>query len=398
MNISRVSICVLLWWISHLSHAVTLNPGDIIVSEHSGAIVHVDPVSGAQTVISSGGVFASPHTSVLDTNGDLIVADPQGAGGTGSVIRIDPASGSQQVVSSGGFFSDPAGLVIDASGNYIVTDRRYGGTGAVLRVDPASGAQTIVSSGGNFQFPIGITADDAGDFVVADFALLAVGAIIKVNAASGAQSTLFSGGQLANPLAVALDENGDYLVVDSSGSPGSRIGVILRITPTGAQTVVSTGGYLSFPQGIALENDGSILVADGTFSPGGALIRIDPSTGDQTLLSTGGNFEEPIAITVVPTEVSDPSAAIAEIIDQVMNLNLQQGISNSLDAKLDSALNALDDSNNNNDGAALNSMYAFCNSVEAQRGKKIPDAAADALIAAANGAIAALDENAMPCQ
>jgi len=59
---------------------------------------------------------------------------------------------------------------------------------------------------------------------------------------------------------------------------------------------------------------------------------------------------------------------------------------------------ALEDANQNNDGAALNSMYALCSSVEAQRGKKLSTEDADTLIIAANAVIASLDEYATPCQ
>jgi hypothetical protein len=66
-----------------------------------------------------------------------------------------------------------------------------------------------------------------------------------------------------------------------------------------------------------------------------------------------------------------------------MALNLHKGITNSLEAKLNAALRALEDENENNDIAAINTLEAFINAVEAQRGKKIPEAEADALIAAA---------------
>ena len=69
--------------------------------------------------------------------------------------------------------------------------------------------------------------------------------------------------------------------------------------------------------------------------------------------------------------------------NQVIALNLQKGIANSLDAKLYAALQALDDLNENNDVAAINALQAFINAVEAQRGKKISQEDADALIAAA---------------
>lgn len=68
---------------------------------------------------------------------------------------------------------------------------------------------------------------------------------------------------------------------------------------------------------------------------------------------------------------------------KVIALNLQKGISNSLDAKLYAALQALDDLKENNDVAAINALQAFINAVEAQRGKKISQEDADDLIAAA---------------
>ena len=68
------------------------------------------------------------------------------------------------------------------------------------------------------------------------------------------------------------------------------------------------------------------------------------------------------------------------LIDKVAELNHHQGIINSLDAKLDAALNALDDVNENNDVAAVNSLQAFISAVEAQRNKKISSDDADILV------------------
>jgi probable HAF family extracellular repeat protein len=79
----------------------------------------------------------------------------------------------------------------------------------------------------------------------------------------------------------------------------------------------------------------------------------------------------------------DPSALILALIDQVKGLNLKYGIQNGLDSKLDAALQALGDVNNHNNAAAVNALSAFINAVQAQGGKAIPAADADALIAAA---------------
>ena len=72
--------------------------------------------------------------------------------------------------------------------------------------------------------------------------------------------------------------------------------------------------------------------------------------------------------------------ALKDLIVAVFDLNLQAGIDNSLDAKLDAVLNALDDANLNNDQAAIGALDAFVNAVQAQSGKQIDGADAAQLI------------------
>jgi len=104
--------------------------------------------------------------------------------------------------------------------------------------------------------------------------------------------------------------------------------------------------------------------------------------GDTPYIFIGGQDNYPL----MPT----PEQAILNLIDTVEEMNLQQGIDNSLDAKLDAAANALDDVNQNNDEAAINSLNAFINAVEAQRGSKLTNEQADTLIGAATDIITML--------
>ena len=76
-----------------------------------------------------------------------------------------------------------------------------------------------------------------------------------------------------------------------------------------------------------------------------------------------------------------PIELVLDLMQNVIDLNLQQGIENGLVAKLEAAMQSLDDINANNDVAAVNTLEAFINAVEAQRGNKISQADADALIA-----------------
>lgn len=72
--------------------------------------------------------------------------------------------------------------------------------------------------------------------------------------------------------------------------------------------------------------------------------------------------------------------ATEQLINIVNDLNLHNGIDNSLDAKLEAAIQALTDLVDQNDVAAINALNAFINSVEAQRGQKIESLDADMLI------------------
>jgi len=84
---------------------------------------------------------------------------------------------------------------------------------------------------------------------------------------------------------------------------------------------------------------------------------------------------------------ASPVTRVIRLRDAVEDLNLNFGISNSLDSKLSVASQALDGLNENNDGAAINKLQAFINAVEAQWGKHIPVDDAEALIATAQGII-----------
>jgi hypothetical protein len=77
----------------------------------------------------------------------------------------------------------------------------------------------------------------------------------------------------------------------------------------------------------------------------------------------------------------DPVALIDFLVADVGALQLPKGLTNSLTKKLDGAAARLEDANPNNDIAAANKLQAFNNQVNAQAGKKIPQPAADELVA-----------------
>ena len=87
----------------------------------------------------------------------------------------------------------------------------------------------------------------------------------------------------------------------------------------------------------------------------------------------------------------DPAALLQSLVNAILALNLNQGIENGLDAKLEAAVQALEDINQNNDVAACNALQAFINAVQAQSGTKITQSDADALIDQAESVMVLLD-------
>jgi predicted outer membrane repeat protein len=92
-------------------------------------------------------------------------------------------------------------------------------------------------------------------------------------------------------------------------------------------------------------------------------------------------------------EALRPVDLLVELSDGIDAMDLGKGTVKSLQAKLDTAMRLLEDDNENNDIAAINSLQAFINAVEAQRGKKISETDDDALIIAVQEIIELLEEN-----
>src|SRR5207247_10024997 len=57
-------------------------------------------------------------------------------------------------------------------------------------------------------------------------------------------------------------------------------------------SVLAGGGLLQLPCGVAVTSDGSLFVADGS----GAVVRVDPRSGDQSLITQGQFMVQPVGI------------------------------------------------------------------------------------------------------
>lgn len=275
-----------------------LKPGEIIVSDSvASAIFRVDPLTGAKTILSSGG---RPQGIAIGADGIVIAADAN----AGAIFKVDPVTGAQTVISSGGNFVSPYGVLLEACGTIIVVDARAGGDplGAIIRVDPVTGAQTVLSSGGHLVLPTGVAIDATGNIIVAVQGLLpsVPGAVVRVDPVTGAQTVLSSGGSLAGPTSIAFEADGKIIVGDQNAT-GQYYGAVLRVDPvTGANAIISSGGYFRTASGVAVDADGNIFVGN-QYAP--YIVRVDPVSGAQTIFSSGGGFVSPDWVAVFRVKV-----------------------------------------------------------------------------------------------
>jgi hypothetical protein len=117
---------------------------------------------------------------------------------------------------------------------------------------------------------------------------------------NGAQGSLFE-----HPYDIAVAPGGGSLyVVDmgafASGANPAADGRIIRVDPaTGAQSLVSQGGELVDPAGIAVAPDGTLFVVENVGvgpAQDPAVIRIDPASGAQSVLTRGDKLCYPFGI------------------------------------------------------------------------------------------------------
>ena len=254
---------------------------------------------------------AADETYVVDLNA--------GTARRGALFLVDPANGNRSLVSDFGNANQgplgvhPEGLALEAAGTVLVIDTEAGtgARGALFRVDAASGVRALLSDFGNSaQGPVGVepnglAVEAAGTVLVIDYEAGQGnrGALFRVDAASGNRSLVSDFGNPTqgpvglNPFGVALEAGGAVLVIDGDAETGFS-GALFRIDPaSGNRSLVSNFGNSaqgplgSNPRGLAVEAAGTVLVIDRTASTGsrGALFRVNAVNGNRSLVSDFAN-------------------------------------------------------------------------------------------------------------
>lgn len=292
--------------------AVRIDAGDYLIADrgpyrNSGTILVVNKSGAVQRVIST--QLKDPYDITTDSSGNLIVADYDydptgfGAGRGSSIFRIHLQTGVATRLVSGQAFVTPLGVKVESDGKLLVADPDYGfgpgatTAGAVFRIDPGVSTNRL-SSLNQFYFLQGLALAPNGDIYVSDYGDGGgrPNRVIKVDKTSGAQTVMTTGG-LLRPIGLAVESDGSSLVVVDSTSKK-----LVRVTlPGGVQSVVSADSQFIQPTHVAIEADGNYIVTDGKTSAvvgERRVYRINKNTGVATVLVSDGFFQQPRGVSI----------------------------------------------------------------------------------------------------
>lgn len=326
---------------------VTLVPDDIIVVDRDtygvpqtpnrlrGAVFLVDP-DGTQNILAKDGPFIGPQDGVFTSDGVFYVCDrtfPDGReSGGGAVFRVNLYTGEKALVSELGLFSNPRTILWDEGSERLLVMDAYSNPenfanarGAIIGVDRETGEQTVVCAKDKFREPVGLIRESTKKFIIVDERAGSIsgpggtdtGTIFRWNAYSNHLTTITTGGYLTRPRDGAIGPDGHLYIADYAADPDfpnsvpdSRFGSVIRVNlETGRQDLVASGGLLLRPYSLCFDKDGAILVVDkgenDSENRRGLLIRIDPITREQTILSGFGDFVQPVSVQLVPQGYPD---------------------------------------------------------------------------------------------
>ena len=263
--------------------------------------------------------FVQPSGIAVDAAGNVFVSD----GEAHTVRKITPAGvvttlaglggtpGSTDAISNAARFRTPTGVVVDTSGNVYVADtgnstiRKITAEGVVTTLAGSAGfAGHADGAGANARFNslAGLSIDVSGNLYAVDKLshvvrkISAAGVVSTLAGLAGTFGSADGSGTTARfntPLGIAANASGTVYVADTVNE------TIRRISPDGTTAVFAgsalagnldgTGVNARFfrPQGIALDAAGNVYVAD-TFNH--SIRKLSSAAVSSTFAGPGGNF------------------------------------------------------------------------------------------------------------
>jgi hypothetical protein len=246
------------------------------------AIYVVDLLTGNRSQLSGPNTGSGPSLGtingleILDDNYLLVASD------FGVFRRVDRASGDRLnfPVTLPSFWNAPRGLVRENANSMIVGNS---GTGCA-RINLSTGQITSVSNnhgagtGTNFFTPFDVAMEANGTIIVGD---VSGSRLFRVDPSNG-NRTVFTDGTCPPVYNVDRDSSGNFIVL-SNGSSVYRVNASTGVTTVLSSNSVGSGINITNPRAVAVSAAGNLYVYDPYIR---AVIRIDPTTGNRTTVSS----------------------------------------------------------------------------------------------------------------
>jgi hypothetical protein len=270
--------------------APILTQGEIVIATQSnGNLYRMHPGTGAVALISSGGLLVNPSHVLIDPRGRVLTAERTNFGG--AIVRVDPATGAQQHVS---FMPFPIALDFDLGGNLVVANRDRD----VVRVNPITGAQTPVTRFTQVESMQDVDVDPLGRIVGLDagFFNSGGGKVVRYDPITQLTTTIATGGMLFNPADLVIAPDGAFLV--SNRLVGSSTQLLRIDAITGAQQLLMTLPSEGF---IAMESPSTLVYADFHNGP---TRRLNLADNQSTIISSSRLAGNEVGVAVFLPEPS----------------------------------------------------------------------------------------------
>lgn len=373
--------------------------------------------------VSSSGIYVGGYTY------GALTPSPNAGGVDGFLRKYDSSGNHAWTIQLGTPATDVVdGLAADANGVYVAAytegtlpgQTKQGGIDAVIQRYTSGGSavwtRQFGAAGLHLDVATAVTLDATGVYVVGYTDGTLTGAIntnqladVFVRKYGFAGDTLWTRqfGTPAVDITHGVFADGTYVFLTGStsgGFPGHESAggtdiFLVELDPAapyneppvaraGPNRNFILGETVAFDGSASYDPDGSIASYLWEFGDGGT----SSSAAVNHVYSAAGSFTATLTVTDDEGESGSDTTLVtvithAEAIDSlaalVSSFNFQQGISNSLDEKLQNAKDALNAANAGQRQDALNKLQAFINAVDAQRGRELTSAQADQLLALA---------------
>jgi VCBS repeat-containing protein len=362
-----------------------------------------------QDPIANDDAYSTDEDTTLNVSAPGVLGNDSDADGDPltAVLDTEPGNGTLTLNADGSFTYTPDSNFngIDSFIYHANDDSADSNTATVtITVDavndpPVAGDDSIsVDEGGNVMAEV-LSNDTDPD------SPLSYANVTVIDPPSKGSATVYSWGiNYTHDGSETISDTFTYQIDDGAGGSDTAI-VTVTINPVNDPPVADPNGPYSGTVGVPVtfygsnssDCDGTIVSYHWDFGDGAAGSEVSPAhtysaAGIYTVTLTviDNNDASHMATTNADIANIAPEEMIENLVDEIDVMDLPRRIKNSLTTSLDTAMRVLEDSNQQNDVAAINAIESFIHKIEAQRDKRIPEEVADDLITKAQDIIVVL--------